>query len=225
MANDEVAGWLIAAYSILMVVSIVAQVVESHKKSRILEQFCAEVHGARLVGGKAQVEHRHWLITVRLETERENTILNDGEGVSTPTTTTGEFTRVTASYFPSDDFQFRIYPKRHFSRLGGGFGMKDLNLGDPSFDRIFVVQGNDEAKLHELVGNPAIRELMRREPNVSVTRKVDNHWFFRMRPDGMDELYLEVDERIEDVDRLKALTLLAGEFLDELVSIGSASER
>ncbi|MEX1028131.1 MAG: hypothetical protein WD049_09030 [Candidatus Paceibacterota bacterium] len=223
MANDEFTAWLIAVYSVLMMVSIVVQVVESHKKSRILEQFCAEMDRASVRGGKAEVPHRSWSITVSMEAEPDPHHF-DGDGVSLPTNTTREYTKVTASYLPTDDFQFRIYPKRHFSRLGGIFGMRDVNLGDPSFDSLFVVQGSDEAKLHELLGNPAIRELMRREPKVSVTRKADNRWFFRMLPDEMDELYLEVDERIEDVDRLKSLATLASEFLDELVSIGSASE-
>lgn len=223
MANDELTGWLIAVYSVLMIASIVAQAVSFSKKRRILEQFSSEVDGVSFRGGKAEVQHRHWLITVSVETDSDSHAL-EREGILASTTRTGEFTRARASYFPTDDFQFRIFPKRHFSRLGGFFGMRDVNLGDPAFDSLFVIQGNDQAKLHELLGNPAIHELMRREPKVSVTRRADNRWFFRMHPDEMDELYFEVDERIEDVDRLKSLTALACEFLDELVSIGSASE-
>lgn len=225
MAIDPVVGWLIVAFLILLLATIVAQVGDSCKQARILDQFCAEVGGASLGGGKAEVRHRSWVITISMETETDTAYHDDGVGTSMATTTTREYTRVRASYFSTDDFHFSIYPKGCFSRLGVLLGMQDLNIGAPSFNRLFVVKGSDETRLQNLLRSPAIHESMQREPRLSLTRKSDNRWVFRKLPKGMGELHLEVDERIEDVDRLKSLTTLASELLDELTSLGSASER
>ena len=43
---------------------------------------------------------------------------------------------------------------------GNGFGMQDIEIGDPQFDEDFIIKGTDESQVRALLSHPKLRELI-----------------------------------------------------------------
>jgi hypothetical protein len=185
-------------------------------KEEIWRQLCSEIGAQYVEGGfwkgtKVQVYHGQWTITLDTYT------VSHGKSSTT-------YTRMRAPYVNKDGFQFTIYRKGIFSGLGKLLGMRDVEVGFPEFDEAFIIKGNDEEKLRALFANPRLRQLIDMQPEVHLTVRDDEGWFFTSFPEGVDELYFSVVGVIKDVDRLKSLYYLFAETLNHLCHIGSAYE-
>ena len=169
------------------------------------------VEGGFWRGNKVQARVKEWTVTL-----------------DTYTVSTGKshitYTRMRAPYVNKDGFRFTIYRKGVFSELRKRLGMQDIDIGDPDFDRDYVIQGNDECKVLALFGNPKIRRLIQVQPSFHLQVQDDEGWFSATFPEGVDELHFQVVGVIKDVERLKLLYELFAEMLNHLCHIGSAYE-
>jgi len=134
------------------------------------------------------------------------------------------FTRMRAPYVNRDDFVFRVFREHLGHRVGKVFGMKDVEVGHPQFDKDFVIQGSDERKLQMMFANPDIRALLNYQPKVHLELKRDAPLFAKKFPKGVNELYFHTSGIISDLDRLHDLYDLFAETLDHLCAIGTAYE-
>jgi hypothetical protein len=100
--------------------------------------------------------------------------------------------------------------------------MQDISVGEPAFDRDFVIQGNDEERTRWLLSNPRIRMLLQAQPDVRMTVKDDEGWFAATFPDGVDELHFAAYGVVKDLNRLKGLYDLFAETLNHLAHLDSA---
>ena len=157
----------------------------------------------------------NWTIT--LDTEESYSGGGEHHGGSTST-----FTRIRAPYVSKDGFQFQIQPNGLLMRLLTKLlRQKVVKLGDPEFDREFLITANDEQKVWALFANSRIRELIRRETRFPWVFQPKSHG----RLVGVDILDLDyTNEDLTDVERLKSLFTLCEEVLNELCRISSASE-
>lgn len=186
-------------------------------QAEVWQQLCNEI-GAEFVkgglwkGNKVQARVGEWTVTL-----------------DTYTVSTGKtyvtFTRIRAPYVNLDGFRFTIYRKNLFSGLGKLFAMQDIEIGDPEFDRDFIIKSNNEIKALALFSNEAIRRLIKNQPSIRLEVKDDEGWFGRSFPEGVDELYFQVTGVIKSVERLKTLYKLFSEVLNHLCRIGSAYEK
>ena len=170
------------------------------------------VPGGFWKGDKVQATHDEW--TVTLDTYAVST----GKVVIV-------FTRMRAPYVNPGGFRFTIYRKGVFSDLGKKLGMQDIEVGDEPFDRDFIIKGNDEARVRELLSDQKIRELIARQPEILFTVKDDEGWFGPDFPDGVDELYFQVGGVVKDIERLKLLYELFSHTLDQLCRMGAADKQ
>lgn len=189
-------------------------------KEEVWQQLCDEtgadfVEGGFWKGGKVQARLGEWVITL----DTFHTTHSTGNSQQTR-----YYTRLRAPYVNKDGFRFTIYRKSIFSGLGKLFGMQDVEVGHPQFDEEFIIKGNDEKKLRALFGNAMLRELLSMQPAVHLSVKDDEGWFSGSFPEGVDELYFQVDGIIKDVERLKTLYELFAVTLNQLCHIGSAYE-
>lgn len=184
-------------------------------RDEVWQQLCQEiggdfVEGGFWRGGKVEVHHKGWTITL------------DTYAVTTGHST-HVFTRIRAPFVNRDDFRFTIYRKGIFSGLGKKLGIQDIEVGHSlHFDDNFIIQGNDELKVRELFANPEIRRLLDEQPQIRLEVKDDDGYFRHRFPDGVDELLFQVSGVIKDVDRLRKLFDLFAEVLDELCRTGTA---
>jgi hypothetical protein len=185
-------------------------------RQELWQQLCAEIgakyHAGGFWGGdKVEVRHGEW------------TILLDTYAVSTGKTVMF-FTRIRAPYVNPDQFRFTIYREHVFSDVCRLFGMQDLEVGHPEFDKAFIIQGTDEKKVRALFACPRIRELIMLQPSICLAVNDNEGWLGPSYPPGMDVLRYHVGGIVKEVERLKQLFELFAATLDELCRIGSAYE-
>lgn len=179
---------------------------------RLSEELGAEyVEGGFCRSARVEAAHGEWRMTL------------DTYTVSTGKTS-AVYTRMRAPYVNPDEFRFTIYRRGVFSDVGKFFGMQDVEVGDPAFDRDFIVQGTDEARLRSLFSSRRMREVLQRQPAVHLSVKDDEGWLGTRFPDRVDVLTFVVVGVIKDIERLKALYELFAVTLDELCRIGAAYE-
>jgi hypothetical protein len=185
-------------------------------KKEIWQKLSEEMSGRFVPGGfwkgdKVQVEHGEWTLTL------------DTYAVSTGKVTV-VFTRMRAPFVNPTGFRFTVYRKSAFSGIAKYFGMQDIEVGDETFDRDFIVQGTDESRVKELLAVPRIRELIELQKDIKFGVKDDEGWFGTKFPDGVDELHFSVVGIVKDIERLKHVYELFAATLDELCRIGAASD-
>lgn len=135
------------------------------------------------------------------------------------------FTRIRAPYVNRDDFIFKICRENFAHRIGKVLGMKDIEVGHPSFDQDFIIQGSDERKLQMMFANPYIRELISYQPKILLQLRREAPLFQKTRfPEDVNELYYHIAGILKDPDQLHDLFELFSHTLDHLCAIGTAYE-
>jgi hypothetical protein len=135
------------------------------------------------------------------------------------------FTRMRAPYVNRDDFIFKIQREHSGHRIGKIFGLEDVKVGYPEFDRDFIIQGSDERKLQMMFQNPHIRELISFQPKILLELRREAPLFYKPKfPEGINELYYQVGGILKDIEQLQDLFELFAHTLDHLCAIGTAYE-
>jgi hypothetical protein len=184
-------------------------------KDKVWRQFSEAIEaefvdGSFFKGSKVQVHVEPWTITL-------DTYTVSAGGHSHIT-----YTRIRAPFLNPEGFRFTIYRASLFSGLGKLFGMQNIELGDPEFDRAFIVKSNDEPRVIGLLADLKIRELIQSQPKFLLDVRDNEGWFGPAFPPDADELRFQVVGIIKDLERLKALVELFAAMLDRLCLIGSA---
>jgi hypothetical protein len=160
---------------------------------------------------RVQVKVDHWTVTLDIRTV---------PGFKSEQ----HFTRLRAPYVNHEGFRFTIYRKTLLSKVAELFGMEDIETGHPHLDDNYVVQANDKAKIKRLLANARIRALIERQPDFYLHVQPAEEYDTEQFPEGVDELYFEVPELIDDAGRLRGLYELFAELLHTLTHLGSAYE-
>lgn len=164
-----------------------------------------------LKGEKILIKFENWQITI------------DTYMQSTGKSSTA-YTRIRAPYKNKDEFNFKIYNKGLFSGMQKAFGMHDMGIGYPEFDEKFIIKGNDEVKLNELLSNDKIRELLSFHKNICFEVKSSEGLFGTSLPEDVNELYFEIVGVIRDTERLRNIYMLFGLVLNKLWLMGLISD-
>jgi hypothetical protein len=183
-------------------------------KDEIWRQLCVEIGADFVAGGfwrgtKVQARVKRWTVTLDVYT------VSSGHSRQ-------HYTRLRAPYVNADGFRFLVYRAGLFTDVGKFFGMQDIAVGFPDFDREFVIKGNDETRLRHFFSYERIRELLQAQPEVRFEVVDDEGWFGADFPDGVDELRVQIRGVIKDPGKLKQLFELFSVALDQLCMMGSA---
>jgi hypothetical protein len=162
-------------------------------------------------GGKVTVEVGEWTLTLDTYT------VSNGKSSTT-------FTRMRAPYVNRDGFRFVIYRAGLFTPLGKMLGMQDIEIGQPPFDRDFVLKSSNPPQLRRILADPALRQMISAHPRIQLEVKDDEGWFGAKFPDGVDELCFTSLGVIKDIELLHNLFDLFAHALNRLCHIGSAYE-
>ncbi|GAB4416887.1 MAG: hypothetical protein OHK0039_26580 [Bacteroidia bacterium] len=183
------------------------------EKAAVWNQLSAEL-GAEFVPGKGwrhdQVRIRQQAWTIILETYKRG---------RRPV-----HTCIRAPYVNRDSFEFRIFRRTAVHSVAKIAGMQDIEIGFPAFDKAFIIQGNDAAKLRKLFENDRIRQLIQWQPDIWLENDPDEDWVIDTWREGISELRFQVPGVITDLQRLYDLYDLFAELLNHLCHIGSAYE-
>lgn len=134
------------------------------------------------------------------------------------------YTRMRVPFVNKDGLYFKIYRESLFSGIGRYFGMQDIKIGNPDFDDAFVIKGNNEAKIRQLLADPKMKQLIDRQSRISFEIRDDEGWFGADYSSGVDVLYFQRVGVMKEVDELKTLFRLFCLTLHRLVRMDSAYE-
>jgi len=102
-------------------------------------------------------------------------------------------------------------------------GRHKVEVGDPGFDREFLITANDTERVRALLAAPRIRGLIQSQPSISFSAARPTWRLFkRSGSQRLSVLRFEEEGVITDVQRLKSLFELFQETLNQLCQIGSA---
>jgi hypothetical protein len=138
---------------------------------------------------KVEVRHGEWTITLDTYFSAANK---------------NEYTRLRAKLPMQADFRFLITREGVLSEIAKIFGAQDIQIGDTEFDKNFMIKGNNEQLIKQMLQNARIRELLLGQPEVH----------FALTPEN--ELLFAVPVIIKDLARLKHLFELFTETLEFL---------
>jgi hypothetical protein len=134
------------------------------------------------------------------------------------------FTRMRAPFVNRDGFRFTITRAGIFSPVARVLGFQDVEVGDPAFDKAFVIKSNDEPRVRTLLADPDLRARFALQPTLTLSVLDDEGWFGATFPEGVDELKFHTVGIIKDLVRLQHLFELFAATLNRLCKIGSAYE-
>jgi hypothetical protein len=131
-------------------------------------------------------------------------------------------TRLRAAFRNLDGFRFRLRRHGVLDSIVSWVGGRDIEVGEKAFDQAFVLKTNRPAELQQLFSSEKLRQALLQSPVRLAEIRDDEGWFGPEFPAGIDELYLDVEERIADADGLRQLYAAFAILLDRLSSVGSA---
>ncbi len=131
-------------------------------------------------------------------------------------------TRLRAAFRNLDGFRFRLRRHGVLDSLVKWVGGQDIEVGDKTFDRAFVLKTNRPQELQRVFAGQDLRQALLQSSARLVEVRDDEGWFGPEFPDGIDELYLDAEERIVDAAGLRQLYRAFAILLDRLSTVGSA---
>lgn len=183
-------------------------------KDEIWEQIATDIGGEFIQGG-------FWGKDVLIYKHGEWQILLDTYVVSAGTSSY-TVTRMRAPFVNKDDLYFKISRQGFFGSIGKLFGIQDIEIGDPFFDKQFIIKGNNPEKIKLLLADRNIKELCQRQPRIHLRIKDDEGWFGTDFPEGVDALHFECVGVIKETALLKSLFALFCLIFERLVRLDSA---
>ena len=170
-------------------------------KDEIWSQIATDIGGefTKRKGGKGVLLYRHGEWQILLSTY---TVRTSGDSSTTDT-------QMRARFINKGGLYFRIYREGFFSSIGKFFGMQDIKIGDPFFDKQFVIKGNNPEKIKQLLADSRVKELCQRQPSIHL--RIKNN-----------ELYFTCAGVMKEKVLLKGVFELFGLILERLVQIDSA---
>ena len=182
-------------FSVLIIVLIIWVTIARQKQDAAWAQLASEI-GAEFTKGKFFRSN-----TVKAKVRDATVTLETYSVPSGDSNTT--YTRMWAPVQGQDGFQFTIFRLGFISKLDKALGAQDIDIGEPEFDREFVVQGNNEPKVRALLANLRLRQLIQGQKSIrfGINKNI---------------LTYEAQGVIKDIERLKSLFELFKETLTQL---------
>jgi len=188
-------------------------------------QLADELNAKYVEGGRPeiQLDYKQWTITLDVF----NIVRRVGRG-----DVMDAYTRLRAPYADKDGFQFLLYrksssrlPPLAFQKMG------EINTESAVLDDEHTLRATNPATVHNLLATPKIREcisqqlpILYRLGTIHDLSYKSNLADYEVMPDGVNEVYLELNGWISDIDQLESMVELVEEMLNQLSLLGVASE-
>ncbi len=134
-------------------------------------------------------------------------------------------TRMRAPFVVVDGLSFRLRHRTLWDSFRRIVATDPVATSDPSFDARYSGVANDSARLAAFLADPKLRNALLLADVREYSIKHREEGFGALLPDGVDELYLEVDGIVRDHARLVSMRAALKRGLSRLVELGSAEAR
>ncbi len=198
--------------------SLIRFFIEIFKKQKVdhtWQNFANEVEGvftAQHDGEEDQVNVSYKNLNILIDTYLHYRTVKS-------TTYTQQYTRAIIQYIPKEELKFRIMEQGIYDKITKLFGAQDIQIGNKSFDRRFMIKGTDPAKIIILFNNPIVQELMGKFENLHLQIFDDEGIFDEKIEPNHHMLYFLSEDKIKSVQQLKELLELYKKLIDEMIKL------
>jgi hypothetical protein len=133
-----------------------------------------------------------------------------------------EFTRVRLEFISPDNLRLRLTKQAFVDNIGKLFGAQDIQIGDKTFDKRFMIKGNDEFKIQTLFSNEIIKGLILAQSDIHLQIMDKEGIFDEPIKDGNVMLYYISETVVKDIAQLNSLLKLYTALVDHLTKLSSA---
>lgn len=134
-------------------------------------------------------------------------------------------TRMRAPFVVVDGLSFRLRHRTLWDNLRRIVATDPVSTSDQAFDARYSGEANDPARLAAFLADAKLRNALLLADAREYSIKHREEGFGARLPDGVDELYLEVDGIVRDHARLVSMRAALKRGLVRLVELGSAEAR
>jgi hypothetical protein len=132
-----------------------------------------------------------------------------------------EFTRIQLEFITPDDLRFRITKKGFIDLIACFFGAQVIQVGDKSFDKKFIIKGNDEYKIQTIFSNPIMKDLLLMQEDIQLQIIDKKGVFDELIQEGNVLLYYISETLVKDKEQLNSLLNLYQTLVDQLTRTSS----
>jgi hypothetical protein len=135
-----------------------------------------------------------------------------------------ETTVIALPYAPLHELKLTVHNTSPIEEVAKIFGLHDITVGDPVFDKAFTVKGNNSVLLRELFADASLRELMLNQKSVNISIIDHQHKLFGIDPKpGLNVLAFAEKGAINSFDRLTSIFELLTAKIERLVHLEVAA--
>jgi hypothetical protein len=135
-----------------------------------------------------------------------------------------ETTVIAVPYIPQHEFKLAIHNSSPIEEVAKIFGLQDIVIGEPTFDKEFIVQGSNEQLLKELFADAPLRALFLGQKSVNVSIVDHQHKLFGITPPrGVNVLTFAEKGAINSFDRLTSVLELMTRTIERLAHLEVAT--
>lgn len=171
----------------------------------LAREIGGELSGSAWSGFKVTASQGPW--TVVLDTDGESKV---------------PLTRFEAPFLSTDGFDFHIFRRHAFSGVIALLGRQDIEIGDPDFDRDFVIRSNSPEQAVRFLSNSRLRSLIWGLDQFQLEAVSPAELIVTPKPMS---LILRIPGVVNDLNELRGCYELFGEAPDQLCKIGSVRPR
>jgi hypothetical protein len=132
-----------------------------------------------------------------------------------------EYTRVRLEFKSNDNLQLRLTKQAFVDNIGKLFGAQDIQIGDKTFDKRFMIKGNDEFKIQTLFSNEIIKGLILEQSDIHLQILDKEGIFDEPIQDGNVMLYYISETVVKEIAQLNSLLKLYTSLVDQLTKLSS----
>ena len=133
-----------------------------------------------------------------------------------------EYTRVRLEFISNDKLQLRLTKQGVIDNIGKLFGAQDIQIGDKTFDKKFMIKGNDEFKVQTLFSSEIIKNLILAQRDIHLQILEKEGIFNEPIQEGNAMLYYISETEVREIGQLNSLLKLYKALVDQLTKLSSA---
>ena len=131
------------------------------------------------------------------------------------------YTRIRAPYSNKEGIIAEVYEKSFTSTIGKLLGMQDIVIGAPYFDDMYIVKSNNQDLMKKMLARDQVRDLIFSFNGIHLKINSTERILGEFHPEGINEVYIETNEAITDLSKLKLFSELFGLVLTEIQHFSS----
>lgn len=130
-----------------------------------------------------------------------------------------QMTRAIVPIILKDDFKFEIYDEGFVRKIEKLFGVQDIEIGYPDFDKAFTIKSNSEFKIKTLLRNKELRNHIALQKKVNIQICNQKGIWENKLPENEFELSYYRDGKVDNLETLSSLLKMFKLLLDELSAL------